>query len=439
MSSSNLSLVCAGDAFISRRLSVFADKRLSYIINVIRGADVAFVNLETTIHRFEGYPIGEGKSDAYAQAEPYVADELKWAGFDLVSRANNHSMDYSVEGMAATTRNLERVGLIHAGAGMNLEEAREAAYLETPKGIVSLVSASTYNLGVASHTRSNLRGRPGINPLRLETVYDLDPESFKALREVANKFGIGLPRGSEEVKEFTFPTREGMFRLAEETKLVRTVNEFDFKGNIKAVEDAKKLSDWVIFSLHDHASASKGSEGFKPREFAPEPIEEFAHACVDAGADAFVGHGPHVLRGIEVYKGKPIFYSLGNFVFQSTLITRQPSDLFERWGLGKEASTADLYEKREAPSAHFFDEPDYWQSVIVEVIYKDKKLEQLKLYPITLDYDATRPLKEQRTKAGIPRLADEAFGKKIVERLSRLSARYGTEIECKAGIGIVQP
>jgi len=434
----DLSLLCAGDAFISRRLSVLTDEKLSSLINIIRCVDVAFVNLETTVHRFEGYPIGEGKTDAYAQAEPYVADELKWAGFDLVSRANNHSMDYSVEGMAATTINLERVGLIHAGAGMNLEEAREPAYHETPKGIVSLVSASTYNLGVASYTRSNLRGRPGINPLRLETVYNLDPDSFKALREVANKFGVGLPRGSEEIKEFTFPTREGRFKLAEETKVVRTVNELDFKGNIKAVEDARRLSDWVVFSLHDHASASKVPEGFKPRDFAPEPIEEFAHACIDAGADAFVGHGPHVLRGIELYKGKPIFYSLGNFVFQSTLITRQPSDLFERWGLGKEASTADLYEKREAPPAHFFDEPDYWQSIIAEVIYKDKKLEQLKLHPITLDYDATRPLKEQRTKAGIPRLADETLGRKIIEHLNRLSARYGTEIECKAGVGIVQ-
>lgn len=434
----DLSLVCAGDAFVSRRISVFTDERFSSMINTIRRADVAFVNLETTIHRFEGYPIGEGKSDAYAQAEPCLADELKWLGFDLVSRANNHSMDYSAEGMAATTKNLERVGLIHAGAGMNLEEAREPAYLETLKGIVSLVSASTYNLGVASHTRSNLRGRPGINPLRLETVYNLDPESFKALREVANKFGIGLPRGSEEVKEFTFPTREGRFKLAEETKVVRAVNQLDFKENIKAVEDARRLSDWVIFSLHDHASASKVPEGFKPRDFAPECIEEFAHICIDAGADAFVGHGPHVLRGIEVYKEKPIFYSLGNFVFQSTLITKQPSDLFERWGLDKETSTADLYEKREAPLAHFFDEPDYWESVVAESVYKDEKLAQLKLYPITLSYNASRPLKEQRTKAGIPRLADEALGRKIIDKVNRLSSRYGVQIELKDGIGVVK-
>jgi len=434
----NLSLVCAGDAFISRRLSVFSDEKFSSLIKMIKEADLAFVNLETTIHRFEGYPIGEGKSDAYAQAEPYIADELRWAGFDLVSRANNHSMDYSTEGMIATTKNLDRVGLIHAGAGMNLEEAREPAYLETPKGIFSLISATTYNLGVASHARGNLRGRPGVNPLRLETVYCLDPESFDALKGVANKFGVGLPRGSEEVKEFTFPTREDKFRLAEETKVARTLNNLDLKRNLKVVEDARRLSDWVIFSLHDHTSAAKAPEGFKPREVTLEPIEEFAHTCIDSGVDAFVGHGPHVLRGIEVYKGKPIFYSLGNFAFQSTMITRQPSDLFERWGLDSEASTADLYEKREAPPAHFFDEPDYWESVVAECVYEEEELAQLRLYPITLGYDANKPMKEQRTKAGTPRLADEALGKKIIETLDRLSSRYGTEIELRNGVGIVK-
>ena len=167
-------------------------------------------------------------------------------------------------------------------------------------------------------------------------------------------------------------------------------------------------------------------------------IEEFAHACIDAGADAFISHGPHVLRGIEIYKEKPIFHSLGNFVFQSTLIRRQPSDLFERWGLGINDSTADLYEKREAPPSRFFKETEYWESVVAECIYEDEKLAQLRLFPITLGYELKRPLKEQRTKAGIPRLADGALGRKIIKHISILSSHYGIEIEFKDGIGIVK-
>lgn len=430
-------MVCVGDAFISKRLSVFSEeKSFSSMIKIIRDADVAFVNLETTIHHFEGYPIGEGKGDAYGQADPYIADELKWAGFDLVSRANNHSMDYSVGGMVATSKNLERVGLIHAGVGINLAEARAPAYLEARKGIVSLISASTYNLGVASHARKNLQGRPGINPLRLRTVYHLDSESFEALKKIVRSLGLRSPGTLDDAEEFTF--LRNRFKLAKEADLIRSINELDLKGNLKAVKDARRLSDFVIFSLHDHSSAVKVPEGFKTREFPTEPVKEFAHACIDSGADAFVGHGSHVLRGIEIYKGKPIFYSLGNFVFQSTLIRRQPSDLFERWGLGINNSTADLYEKRETPPSRFFSDPGYWESAVAECIYEDKKLVQLKLYPITLGYDIKRPLKEQRTKAGIPRLADGALGKKIIERISILSSRYGIEIEFKEGVGIVK-
>lgn len=406
------------------------------MIKIIRDSDVALANLETAIHRFEGYPIGEGKGDAYGQADPCIADELKWAGFKLLSRANNHSMDYSIGGMIVTSKNLKRVELTYAGVGMNLAEAREPAYLETKKGIVSLISASNLNLGAASHSRKNLRGRPGINIIRLETVYYLDAMSFKAMKKIVNS--LRMREIPEDAVEFTFPSRRDKFKVSEETKIVRNLNELDLKDNLKAIEDAKRLSDLVLFSFHDHSSAVKVPKGCKAKEVPAEPIEVFARACIDSGADVFIGHGPHVLRGLEIYKGKPIFYSLGNFVFQSTLIKRQPSELFERWGLDINDTTADLYEKREAPPSHFFDESEYWESVVAESTFEGKKLVMLKLFPITLGYDETKPLKEQRTKAGIPRLADGTLGKKIIERMSALSSRYGTEINFKDNVGVVK-
>jgi len=431
------SLICAGDAFISKRLSVYKDERFCSLMEKIQRADVSSVNLETTIHHFDGYPIGEGKTDAYAQAEPYIADELVWAGFDLVSQANNHAMDYSAGGLFATIENLERVGLVHAGAGEDLAEAREPAYLETEKGIISLISACTYNLGLASYPRKGLPGRPGINPLRIETAYELDPDSFKALKNIGQKMGILPSSVTDDTKEFSFLTRD-KFRLSDQSKVTRTLNKLDFEGNIKAVKEAKRLSDLVIFSLHDHSSATKVTEGFKTREVPCEPVGQFAHACVDSGTDVFIGHGPHVLRGIEVYKGKPIFYSLGNFAFQSTLITRQPSELFERWGLDINDSTADLYEKRETPPNHFFDDAEYWESIIAECTYEGQTLTEVRLYPITLGYDPGKPLRSQRTTAGVPRLADGRHSGKILNDLRRLSAPYGTAIDVKDNTGIIK-
>ncbi len=143
------------------------------------------------------------------------------------------------------------------------------------------------------------------------------------------------------------------------------------------------------------------------------------------------------MRGIEIYKEKPIFYSLGNFVFQSTLIRRQPSDLFDLWGLTGKQSTVELYEKREAPPAVFFDDPSYWESFVAEIDYDNGKLKEVRLVPIVLDYDPEKPLLEQRTTEGVPRPANGKHAKKIIENLAHLSRLYGTEVNYKVGLGVI--
>ena len=78
----------------------------------------------------------------------------------------------------------------------------------------------------------------------------------------------------------------------------------------------------------------------------PSFHETVSHACIDAGADLFLGHGPHLLRGIEIYDGAPIFYSLGNFMMQNETVTRLPTELYERYDLDSDATPADLFDTR---------------------------------------------------------------------------------------------
>lgn len=100
----DLRLLCVGDAFIARQIGVYSDEpEVAPPFKRIRDADVSFINVEITIHSHEGYPIGEGKSDAYGQTDPIVADDLKEIGFDICSCANNHAMDYSEGGRARAT------------------------------------------------------------------------------------------------------------------------------------------------------------------------------------------------------------------------------------------------------------------------------------------------------------------------------------------------
>jgi poly-gamma-glutamate capsule biosynthesis protein CapA/YwtB (metallophosphatase superfamily) len=429
-----VSLFLAGDAFQARRLCVYEEvESVKPLFDRVKTADVGFVNMEITIHDFEGHPLGGDKRDAYGQADPAVASDVRRMGFDMVSLANNHAMDYSEGGLKATIRHLDEAGLVHSGAGMDLASAREPAYMETAKGTVALISATTWRHASAGHSRRGVRGRPGVNPMRLTPLYHLGAEDWDRLKEVAEGLGL-LPENHDA--GFNFLGQR--FVPGDETHRELVPNPLDLSGNIKAVESARSLSDWVIFTLHDHNSPINVPEGYRRNRFPTEAAKEFAHKTIDAGADIYVGHGPHVLRGIEIYKGKPIFYSLGNWVFQSTLSRRQPNDIFEQWGLTAEDVAADLYTKREEPPSRFFKDLAYWESVVAEVELGRDGAEEIRLIPIHLDYDPDTPLSEQRTRAGIPHLATGGRAEAILEGLADLSSFFGTEIESREGIGYVE-
>jgi poly-gamma-glutamate synthesis protein (capsule biosynthesis protein) len=272
--------------------------------------------------------------------------------------------------------------------------------------------------GFAGEQRPDLRGRPGVNPFRVTTNYVLDTDSFNTQRELALKLSPSQAREQIGEKEFTFLGNK--FQTGGAIEVQQLPNELDLKGNLKAVQDASKLADWVVVSFHYHVPTFRIKGGLEAGESTPQFVEDFARACIDAGADAFVGHGPHRDRGLEIYKGKPIFYSLGNFAFQSTLVRRQPQDLMELWGLDVTASAADLYEKREERGRHFFDSDYVWESAFAVADYDGVSgaLTGLKLYPVSLGlweagnressdlWTKWRPLKEVRTKLGRPRPAN---------------------------------
>ena len=103
------------------------------------------------------------------------------------------------------------------------------------------------------------------------------------------------------------------------------------------IKEARRQADWVLVSFHSHQFAHKSVayaatkiELKEPADFVPA----FARQAIDAGADIFVGHGSHTPLGIEIYKGKPIFYSVGNFIFQNESVRSFPAEAYARFGLG---------------------------------------------------------------------------------------------------------
>jgi poly-gamma-glutamate synthesis protein (capsule biosynthesis protein) len=417
-----MTVALMGDAIITRRLSVYDEPDFLEMIELIRDSDAAFANLEVLFHDYEPYPAHQS-GGTWMRADPSLAQELTWAGIDMVSRANNHTGDYGVEGLRLTTRYVDEAGLVHAGAGESLAEAREARFLETNRGRVAIISmASTFPAhSEAGEARGSMRSRPGLSPLRYTTTRVATAAQIDGLGEALRAMGVGFVRNDTGARALGTAFLEG-----DEAGVITRPDPEDMAAIAAVVRNASRLADHVLVTLHAHES--RGSRSV-PADF----IVEFARAMVDAGATMFVGHGPHVLRGIEIYKGKPIFYSLGDFVFQNETLLRLPAENYAAYDLGQDDHVADFNAARYRDDTRGFPaNPEIWESVIAQPSFSGRELTALELHPITLGFG------EPAWVRGRPMLARGELAEKILNDLVQRSAPYGTRIEVRDGVGFVQ-
>jgi poly-gamma-glutamate capsule biosynthesis protein CapA/YwtB (metallophosphatase superfamily) len=410
-----------GDSIITRKLSVHTEPAFTRLIDLIRGADAAFTNLEVLFHDYEPSPMHES-GGTWMRAEPALAKELAWAGFDLVSRANNHAGDYGPEGMRLTSKHVREAGLVEAGVGEHLAEAREARFLDTPKGRVALISvASTFpDHSRAAPAREGVRGRPGLSPLRFTTTYQVTREQLDSLRATARALGQRAPDG-DRLRLF------GQSFVLGDAPAVRTEPlAADVEQIAAVVRSASRLSDVTIVTIHAHEGAP--GDRSAPAQFLPT----FARAMVDAGADVFAGHGPHVVRGIEMYQGKPILYSLGDFIFQNETLLRMPAEAYGQYGLGPGAGVADFNARRyDNDTRGFPADREIWEGLVAVAAWQERRLVDLRLHPITLGFG------QPPARRGRPMLAEGELARKILTDVAERSKPFGTEIQMSGGVGVV--
>src|SRR6202035_5100239 len=179
-----LTLVAVGDCILARRISEIRDPGFLAVRELLRGADCVWGNCETVFaDPRQASPAPKGE-DPSAICEPWGVDELRWMGLGLMGTANNHALDYGTEGMLATLANLDRVGIVHAGSGADLAQAARPAYFDAAAGRVGLVNcASSYpDFFAAAPAHPWVKGRPGVNPLKVESKVELPRTLFDQLR-----------------------------------------------------------------------------------------------------------------------------------------------------------------------------------------------------------------------------------------------------------------
>lgn len=421
----NLTFALAGDAIITRKLSVYDEPEFLEIRDLMRGATAAFVNAEMLFLNYdepEVIPASQA-GGTYMRAQPQLADELAWMGVDLVSTANNHSLDYGYGGLRSNLYWLEKAGLVAAGTGENLAEARAPNYLETPGGRVALlaVSSSFVDFNRAGPQRKDMRGRPGLSPIRVVTTYHVPDDRFQQLVQLRTDLGIGGGGGAGSADQIQL--FGSTFRRSDAHRVTTAVHPEDLEEMTAAVRDAKRQANFVVVSSHTH----QGGTG------AADFLVQFAHAVIDAGADVFVGHGPHVLRGVEIYKGKPIFYSLGDFLMENETVELQPWENYRSVGLGNDNLPGEFYVARnEQGGGGFPAGATYWEAVVALPTFHGGRLTQIDLHPITLGFGLGVP------QRGRPLAAKGDLARSIITRMQDLSKPLGTTITFENGIGVIR-
>jgi Bacterial capsule synthesis protein PGA_cap len=329
-------------------------------------------------HRDDIFPVG-GFTERTA---PEHAAALRLGHYDVLTFASNHLLDLGPDVLMETLGVLRDLGFVVVGAGANIEEARRPAFIER--------SGVTFGfLAYCSVLRPNYEAGPtsaGAAPMRAHThYYQVDWKPATAPKIV------------------TFPFRDDLAALVDD------------------VRRAKARCDFLTVSMHWGLNGVTGT--------IPEYEIDVAHAAIDAGADVIHGSGPHRLKGIEVYKGRPIFYSLGNFCFD------QPRWVLDE-GRRRSPEHAGHMDRQSWAYDHEYED---WYAVpaenrkslmaIVEVV--DGQIGRIGVRPVMIN---------KRAQPTLPSPGDSAF-EDILEYIRAVSASQGfaTAFDVDGDIVVVTP
>ena len=369
--SSEITITLAGQSMIRSDLRATAPAEVPVIQALLNG-DVAFTNLESTVAE-KDETVSEGRGFL---TPPEALDALKAFGFNLLAFASNHAFDLKVTGIQNTIREADSRKIVHAGTGNNAAEAAAPGYLHTPKGTIALVASAS---GLIAPGGSAAADRPGVNELRVEAG------------EKENEATEDLPGAPGN-----------------------TPNPEDSQRILQSIRDARRHADFVIVYQHNHVFGNHSfstifSEGMQERLAPNEWLVRWTHEEVDAGADIVVMHGAPLLHGIEIYHGRPIFYDLGNFIYNVP------------------------------PTLTYIDEPMSWESAVAYVKFQGRRLQSISLRPIVLntlgegqpdvhsEYTNNRFLDTR----GLPAPATGARAGYILQRLADASKPLGTTIDVR--------
>lgn len=417
-----MKFAAAGDAIIGRVIQP-GYEGYREIAPYIKAADASFFNLETTLNEPGECCAAQQSGGTYIRTTKKVLPGLRDFGFNMTSFNNNHALDFSYGGLLSTLEALEESDFVHAGVGRNLAEASAPRYLDTVNGRVALICVNTTHTVdmLAGEQNARVPGRPGINGMRVKKYVKVTEEEFKLVEKLAERTGINASKLITAKEGYNSGFAEGetalgdlRFVLSDKCEYVMELERADVERVKRAIYEAKLQADYIMISVHSHQLS--GTEKENPSQF----LIDFAHECIDAGAHAVVGHGPHLLRPIEVYKDCPIFYSLGDFILQLYNIELAPTEFYDKVGVDRDSTVHDLLKARSKGFTRgLMTDPKMFLNVVPLWETEGTKLKSLRLLPLMGQMEG------KRCDEGLPRICD---AERVVKYLGEMSAPYGVKL-----------
>lgn len=294
--------------------------------------DIAFGQMECVISD-RGSPAPSAR--LAMRTAPDVVPALDAAGFSVMSLAGNHAMDYGGDALADTVSALRAAGIATCGAGADIVAAREPALLVAGgRTVAFLAYSSILPAGYAAEAN-----RAGCAPLRVHTSYEaIEPDQ---------------PGTPPRILTFAWPD--------------------DLAALLTDVRAAKARADHVVVSMHWGVHFI--------RAVLADYQREAGRAIIDAGADAVIGHHPHLLKAVEFHRDRPIIHSLGNFAIE------QPSAFMENLvadrGFGEVRRLNDGWRPRDR-----YMNPPETRHTAVALLAPDGGRCTLRLVPMRIDDDS---------------------------------------------------
>jgi len=378
-SPSPVTIVLTGQSMIRSDLRATKASAIPVLKGLVAGGDVTFTNLEAAV-AMPGETVREGRGFL---APPEALDALTAIGLNLVALSGNHAFDLKETGIRNTLREIDKRRIVHAGTGNNVAEAAAPAYLKTSNGTIALVASASGLIAAGGRATDQ---KPGVNELRVRAG------------ERDNEASEDLPGAAANV-----PNQEDAQRI------------------LQSIREARQRADVVIVYQHNHVFANRSfstifTEGMAER-LAPNPwLVKWTHDEIDAGADIIVMHGAPLIHGMEIYKGRPILYDLGNFIYN-----------VPAW-------------------LTYIDEPMAWESVVATVQFDratqgagraGPTLKSISLRPVVMNtigdgqpevHDEYASNQFMHTR-GLPAAATGARAGYILQRMADFSKAFGTTIE----------